>query len=84
MEEETIICSRCQKDLAMKFIELKDLVFCSNQCLETFKEGIGDKKFYREYGDAFQPGEGKGWVPAQSNEYVQMCVRCPAKLAEVC
>jgi hypothetical protein len=82
--EERILCSQCGKDLAMKFIELKDLVFCSNQCLEAFKNSMGEKKFYREYGDVFLPGEGKGWVPVQSNEFIQMCIRCPAKMTEVC
>ena len=27
MSEDTILCSQCNKDLVMKFIELKDLVF---------------------------------------------------------
>jgi hypothetical protein len=84
MEEEKIMCHQCDKDLVIKFIELKDLVFCSNQCLEEFKDNMGQKIFYREYGDAFVPGEGKGWVPRQSNEYVQMCIRCPKKLTEAC
>lgn len=84
MTEEKIICNQCNKDLAIKFIELKNLVFCSNRCLEAFKDSMGEKKFYREYGDAFLPGEGKGWVPVQSNEYIQMCMKCPAKLTEVC
>ncbi len=84
MAEEKIECSQCKKELVMKFIELKDLVFCSNQCLEGFKDKMGQKKFYREYGDAFQPGEGKGWVPKHSNEYVQMCIKCPKNLTETC
>jgi hypothetical protein len=84
MAEEKIECSQCGKDLVMKFIELKDLVFCSNQCLEEHKNKMGEKKFYREYGEAFVPGEGKGWVPKHSNEYIQMCILCPKKLSDAC
>jgi len=84
MIEEKITCSKCKKELVMKFIELKDLVFCSNRCLEKYKDKMGQKKFYREYSDAFLPGEGKGWVPKHSNEYVQTCIRCPKKLTEAC
>jgi hypothetical protein len=84
MAEEEIACSQCSKELVMKFIELKDLVFCSNQCLEKYRETIGQKKFYRLYSDVFLPGEGKGWVPRHSNEYIQMCVRCPKKVSDVC
>jgi hypothetical protein len=84
MAEENIICSECKKELVMKFIELKDLVFCSNQCLEKYKDKMGQKKFYREYGDAFLPGEGKGWVPKHSNEFVQTCIKCPKNLTEAC
>ena len=36
MTDDTIVCSQCTKELVMKFIELKDLVFCSNQCLDTY------------------------------------------------
>jgi len=84
MTEEKIMCSQCNKDLAMKFIELKDLVFCSNQCLERFINTMGQKKFNLKYGDVFIPGEGKGWVPRYANDYIMMCVRCPKKLSEVC
>jgi hypothetical protein len=68
----------------MKFIEVKDLVFCSNQCLESFRNKIGQKKFQREYRDVFVPGEGKGWVPKQANEYMRMCVPCPKTLMGAC
>ena len=37
MAEEKILCHQCGKDLVMKFIELKDLVFCSSTCFENFK-----------------------------------------------
>jgi hypothetical protein len=70
MAEEQILCHQCGKDLVMKFIEVKDLVFCSNQCIEQFIN--------------FLPGEGKGWVPRYANDYVMMCTRCPKKLYEVC
>jgi len=84
MAEEQILCHQCGKDLVMKFIEVKDLVFCSNQCIEQFINLMGQKKFYLEYGDVFLPGEGKGWVPRYANDYVMMCTRCPKKLYEVC
>jgi hypothetical protein len=84
MAEEEIICSQCKQDLVMKFIAFKDLVFCSNQCLETFRDKMGQKRFQREYGDVFLPGEGKGWVPKQANEYIKMCGPCPKKLTEAC
>jgi len=84
MTEEKIHCSECKKELAMKFIEVRDLVFCSNQCIEKFITTMGQKKFYREYGDVFVPGEGKGWVPRYANDYIMMCVRCPQRLSEVC
>ena len=84
MTEEHILCSQCNKDLVMKFIEIKDLVFCSNQCLDTYITTMGQKKFFREYGDVFVPGEGKGWVPKYANDYIMMCARCPKKLSDVC
>jgi hypothetical protein len=85
MAEEKIICSQCNKDLAMKFIEIKELIFCSNQCLEEHIKKVGQKKFQREYSDYFATGEAaKGWVPKYANDYMQMCVRCPRKLSEVC
>jgi hypothetical protein len=84
MKDETIVCTQCAKELVMKFIEVKDLVFCSNQCIEQFINMMGQKKFYLEYGDVFLPSEGKGWVPEYANEYVMMCTRCPKKLSEVC
>lgn len=84
MPEESILCTQCNKDLVMKFIELKDLVFCSNHCLDKYITTVGQKKFYREYGDVFVPGEGKGWVPKYANDYIMMCTRCPKKLSEVC
>jgi hypothetical protein len=84
MTEEQILCSQCNKDLVMKFIELKDLVFCSNQCLDTYITTMGQKKFFREYGDVFVPGEGKGWVPKYANDYIMMCARCAKKVSDVC
>jgi len=84
MTEEKILCSQCNKELVMKFIELKDLVFCSNQCLDKYITAMGQKKFFREYGDVFVPGEGKGWVPKYANDYIMMCSRCPKKLSDVC
>jgi len=50
MTEDKILCSQCSKDLVMKFIEFKDLVFCSNSCLDTFITAMGQKKFFRKYG----------------------------------
>ncbi len=41
MTEEKILCSQCNKELVMKFIEVKDLVFCSNQCIEQFMNTMG-------------------------------------------
>ena len=76
MVEEKILCSQCNRELVMKFIELKDLVFCSNQCLDKYITAMGQKKFFREYGDVFVPGEGKGWVPKYANDYIMMCTRC--------
>ena len=84
MEEEKILCSQCDKELVMKFIEVKELVFCSNQCIDQFINTMGQKKFYREYGDVFLPAEGKGWVPKYANDYVMMCTRCPKKLSDIC
>jgi hypothetical protein len=84
MTDEKIICSQCNKELAMKFIEVKELVFCSNQCIEQFLNTMGQKQFYRKYGDVFLPSKGKGWVPKYANDYVMMCVRCPKKLSDVC
>jgi hypothetical protein len=49
MAEEQILCHQCGKDLVMKFIEVKDLVFCSNQCIEQFINLMGQKKFYLEF-----------------------------------
>jgi hypothetical protein len=84
MAEETIICSQCNKELVMKFIDLKDLTFCSNQCLDQYTRKVGQREFNRKYADVFVPGEGKGWVPKYANEYIQMCMRCPKKLSETC
>lgn len=84
MTEEIILCSQCRKELVMKFIALKDLVFCSNQCLDTYITTMGQKKFFREYGDVFVPGEGKGWVPKYANDYIMMCTRCAKKVSDVC
>ena len=43
MSEDTILCHQCGKDLVMKFIELKDLVFCSSTCFEDFKNAMSRK-----------------------------------------
>ena len=61
MSEDTILCHQCGKDLVMKFIELKDLVFCSSTCFENFKNAMSRKDFFKNYGDAFKPDEQK-WV----------------------
>lgn len=82
--EEKITCSECKKDLVMKFIEIKDLVFCSNRCIEQYRDTMGHREFQREYSGFFVSGEGKGWVPKYANDYMQMCVHCPKKLMEVC
>jgi len=83
MSDDTILCHQCGKDLVMKFIELKDLVFCSTACFETFKNSMSRKEFFKEYGDAFKPDEQK-WVPKYSNDYIKMCGYCPPKLSEAC
>ena len=83
MGEEEILCHQCSKDLVMKFIELKDLVFCSTSCFEKFRNSLNMKDFFKNYGDAFKPDEQK-WVPKYSNDYVKMCGFCPKKLAETC
>ncbi len=83
MTEDTILCHQCDKDLVMKFIELKDLVFCSSTCFEDFKSTMSRKDFFKNYGDAFKPDEQK-WVPKYSNDYIKMCGYCPPKLAEAC
>ena len=83
MSEDTILCHQCGKDLVMKFIELKDLVFCSSTCFENFKNKMSRKDFFKNYGEAFKPDEQK-WVPKYSNDYIKMCGYCPPKLAEAC
>jgi len=83
MSEDTILCHQCGKDLVMKFIELKDLVFCSTSCFEKFRQSMSMKDFFKNYGDAFKPDEQK-WVPKYSNDYVKMCGYCPPKLSETC
>lgn len=83
MVEEKILCRQCDKDLVMKFIELRDLVFCSTSCFEAFKNSMSRKDFFKNYGDAFKPDEQK-WVPKYSNEYIKMCGFCPQKLPEAC
>jgi len=83
MSEDQILCHQCGKDLVMKFIELKDLVFCSSTCFENFKNAMSRKDFYKKYGDGFKPDEQK-WVPKYSNDYIKMCGYCPPKLSEVC
>ena len=83
MSEEKILCHQCGKDLEMKFIELKDLVFCSTSCFEEFRNSMSMKDFHKNYGDAFTPDEQK-WVPKYSNDYIKMCGYCPKKLAETC
>ena len=83
MGEDQILCQQCGKDLVMKFIELKDLVFCSSTCFENFKNAMSRKDFFKKYGDGFKPDEQK-WVPKYSNDYIKMCGYCPPKLAEAC
>lgn len=83
MSEEKILCHKCGNDLVMKFIELKDLVFCSTSCFEEFRNSMSMRDFYKNYGDAFTPDEQK-WVPKYSNDYIKMCGYCPKKLAETC
>ena len=83
MIEDKILCHQCGKDLVMKFIELKDLVFCSSACFENFKGSMSRKDFFKNYGDGFTPDE-KRWVPKYSNDYIKMCGYCPKKLAETC
>ena len=57
MSDDTILCHHCGKDLVMKFIELKDLVFCSTACFETIRNSMSRKEFFKEYGEAFKPDE---------------------------
>jgi hypothetical protein len=83
MAEEKILCHQCGKDLVMKFIELKDLVFCSTSCFEELRNSMSMREFYKSYGDAFTPDKQK-WVPKYSNDYIKMCGYCPKKLAETC
>ena len=83
MSDDTILCHHCGKDLVMKFIELKDLVFCSTGCFESFRSSMSRKEFFKQYGDAFKPDEQK-WVPKYSNDYIKMCGYCPPKLSETC
>ena len=83
MAEDVILCHQCGKDLVMKFIELKDLVFCSSTCFEDFKNAMSRKDFFKKYGDGFKPDEQK-WVPKYSNDYIKMCGYCPPKLSEAC
>jgi hypothetical protein len=59
MTEEKIVCHQCGKELVMKFIELKDLVFCSSSCFESFKPSMSRKDFFKNYGDGFTPDEQK-------------------------
>lgn len=83
MLEDTILCHQCGKDLVMKFIELKDLVFCSTSCFENFKNSMNRRDFFKSYGDAFKP-DAQNWVPKYSNEYIKMCCYCPQKLSQAC
>jgi hypothetical protein len=84
MVEETITCSNCEKELVMKFVEIKDLIFCSNQCLDTYIKTFGQKKFNVQYSDYFVSGEAAGWVPKYANDYMQMCIPCRKGLADAC
>jgi hypothetical protein len=83
MADDTILCHRCGKDLVMKFIELKDLVFCSTACFEAFRNSMSRKDFFKQYGDAYEPDEQK-WVPKYANDYIKMCGYCPPKVSETC
>ena len=53
MTEEKLICSECKRVLVLKFIELKDLIFCSNQCFEKYVNMMGQNNFQRKYGNVF-------------------------------
>ena len=83
MSDEQILCHECGKDLVMKFIELQDMVFCSTSCFEQFRNSMSRREFFKKYGAGFKPDE-QHWVPKYSNDYVQMCGYCPAKLSETC
>ena len=83
MSDDQILCHECGKDLVMKFIELKDLVFCSTTCFEKFKNSMSRRDFFKRYGDGFKPDE-QHWVPKYSNDYIKMCGYCPARLSEAC
>jgi hypothetical protein len=83
MSDDQILCHQCGKDLVMKFIELKELVFCSTSCFEKFRNSMSKRDFFKRYGDSFSPDE-QHWVPKYSNDYVKMCGYCPAKLSAAC
>jgi hypothetical protein len=68
----------------MKFIEIKDLSFCSNGCLEKYINTMGHKKFNQQYRDYFVSGQTQGWVPKYANDYMKMCTVCPKNLSESC
>ena len=53
MVEETIICSECKRVLVLKFIEVKELAFCSNRCFGEYIDKIGQENFQRQYGNIF-------------------------------
>lgn len=83
MTDGQILCHQCGKDLVMRFIELKDLVFCSTACFEMFRNSMTRRDFFKRYGDSFSPDD-QHWVPKYSNDYVKMCGYCPATLSEAC
>jgi len=83
MQDDTILCHQCGKELVMKFIELKDLVFCSTSCFERFRNSMSRHDFFKRYGEVFKPDE-QHWVPKYANEYIKMCGYCPPRLAETC
>jgi hypothetical protein len=53
MVEETIICSECKRMLVLKFIEVKELAFCSNRCFGDYINKMGQENFQRQYGNIF-------------------------------
>ncbi len=83
MSDDEILCHQCGKDLVMKYIELKELVFCSTSCFEQFRNSMSRRDFSSATATA-QPRRAALGVPKYSNDYVKMCGYCPARLSEAC
>ncbi len=81
--DDTILCSQCGRDLEMKFIELKEKIFCSTSCFEKYRNSMSRRDFFRRYGDSYTPDE-QHWVPKYANDYIKMCGYCPPKVSEAC